>query len=408
MANATTAKPSAPAAGAPASQQENSAAINTGTIEQDQGFTDALLAELGDAPARPKKKSTTPEGDEPEGDEPEGANPEGAAPEGDEPEANAQETDGERLTRLGQQENESDEDYAARLETEGVDATEIAAEIEEARQLTLQQQEGESDEDYATRLEAEGVNPADVKTIEPKVPKNLQKRFDELTGKIHKLTAENERLKTATPAQTRAPSSIEEEVQQARTIEQLDQLQARYEAWEEFALQHPDGHEIPGKDGGEPTVYTAEQSRAILVNMRRALRAIPAQVRAIEAVQAQDIAAHKAFPAYANPDSPMSKAYDAIVQRAPALVRAMPDLKLFVADALRGRELRTKGIKPGLPGKPAVRVQAPPPGGRGAPLRGKPPGGDAKAQQQARSLARVEKTGSVNDLASVLEGRLGG
>jgi len=414
MAKATTAKTSAPAAGAPASQQENSAANNPGTIEQDQAFTDDLLAELGDAPARPKKKTTAPADEGEDDDAPEAGA--GADEDDDSPEAGAagegegddQETDEERLTRLGQQEGESDEDYATRLQEEGVDAGEIAGEIEAARQAELQQQEGESDEDYAARLEAEGVDIADVKAVTPKVPKNLQKRFDELTGKIHKLTAENDRLKAAAPAQVRAPSTIEEEVQAARTPEELNTLQARYEAWEEFALQHPDGHEIPGKDGGEPTVYTAEQTRAILVNMRRALRAIPAQTRAIEQVKAQDAAAHKAFPAYDNPDSPVSKAYDAIVQRAPALARMVPDLKLFVADAMRGRELRTKGIKSGLPGKPAVRVQAPPPGGRGAPIRGKSPVGDAKVQARVKSMARVEKTGSVDDLASVLEDRFGG
>lgn len=401
------AKTSASASRAPASQQEIPG-VSIGGVERDEELTNALFAEFGQEDDRPERpaKGAKPQKPKPAAD-PEGDDPadEDGDPEGND-DPNAGETAEERRARLQQGEGESDEDYAARLEAEGVDPAELA-ETEEERQERLQQGEGESDEDYAARLAAEGVDPTEVEPVKPKVPKNLQKRFGELTTQLKEKDAEIARLKAGSQAAAaeRTYSSVEEEVRGASTPEALAKLQQRFEYWEEQAIANPDGLELPGVNGGQPVTYTAEQMKGILLNARRALRAIPAQERFIEQLAAQDAAAFKAFPAYRDANSPLSKAYASIVERAPGLVRSVPDLRLFVADALRGRAIRLagKGGRADLPGRPAVTRGAQPPVTR-QPSRGAAPRG--RAEEYKAKLARAEETGSEEDLAAALESRL--
>lgn len=318
-------------------------------------MTDLLLAEFGEQPARPQTEEK-----------------------------------GQRSEARGQK-PEADETETAETATEGTEETE--AETAEAT-------EGEGE-----TTETEGDEPAaEVEETEPKVSPTLQKRFNELTQARKEAEAEVVRLKAA--ANAKPPGSIELEVAAVNTADDLSALEARYQAWEDFAMANPDGVEIPARNGGEPVVYSAEQIRGLLMNMRRGLRAIPGRTRFIEQKVARDAEAHKAYPAFEDADSPLSKAYEATLQRHPSL-SAVPDLKLLIADAARGRAQRLKPGQVQLAGKPVVRAAALPPSGRGAPARGAAMPMD-KARQQADLRARVEKTGSHDDLEALLETKLRG
>ena len=391
------AKPSAPASGAPASQRANEDPISSGTIQPSGSLTDFLREQLdhdGDAPARPAKTTTKPAAPASAGDdEDDTASP--ASP------ADADDQAATPDDARAQREGESEAEHEARLAD--LDAAEAQDQADARAQL-----EDESDADYEARLAELDAADATAAEAKDKVSPALQKRFGELTGRIKAQEAEIARLKAATPAPAARPaSSMEEAVQSAATEEELTAAQTRFEDWEEFALSHPDGYEQPGKDGAEPVVYTPEQMRTLLIQARRALRGIPKQAAFIAQSKAADTEAHKAFPAYNDPDSPLAKAYADIVQRAPGLARSVPDLKLFVADALRGRALRTKGASaPALPGRPVVRPAPQPPASRGAPMRSVRTVA-TQSQQRLVSRAKAEQTGSFDDLTAAIESKFG-
>lgn len=376
-----TAKTSAPTTRAPASQRGDSAVIdNPGDPIVKTSLTDLLREELGEEPERPEenkipsKKTRTPaqaaRDADPEDDE--------SLDDESEPEASAEDA-------------ESEEDTAP-------DAEDSTEETENT--------EGETEETEETDEESEELD-----ENSPKVPKALQKRFHKLTSERNELRAQVtdlERQLSAKPAA--AATSFEAQVQAVRSPSELERLRTQFEQWEELAISNPEGLQIPGKDGAEATTYSAEQMRALLVNTRRALRAMPARERFLEEKKAKDTEALRAYPAYQDPDSSLAKAYAAVVERAPGLEAAVPDLKLFVADALRGRALRTKAAKTdSLPGRPIAREKTPPSGGRSsAPARATTPvASELRSRRANEALARVEKSGHVDDLAEALEARFG-
>ncbi len=281
-----------------------------------------------------------------------------------------------------------------------------AADSTEETESTEGETAGETEETDETDEESEELD-----ENSPKVPKALQKRFHKLTSERRELraqVADLERQLSAKPAAT--ATSFEAQVQAVRSPSELERLRTQFEQWEELAISNPEGLQIPGKDGAEATTYSAEQMRALLVNTRRALRAMPARERFLEEKKAKDTEALRAYPAYQDPDSSLAKAYAAVVERAPGLEAAVPDLKLFVADALRGRALRTKAAKTdSLPGRPIAREKTPPSGGRSsAPARATTPvASELRSRRATEALARVEKSGHVDDLAEALEARFG-
>jgi hypothetical protein len=383
------AKTSAAAPSAPASQRENQGApITPGApIEKNESLTDLLRAELNDEPERSTDTETTTTTTTRPVRKTAVATEEGADTAAED-EAETEEG-AEEVSTEGEETTETED-----TETEG----EETAEGEETEE---QSEESETEEADAA---ADGEAP-DLKGVSP----GLRKRFKQLTDRVKAAEAERDQVKQQLSARPAAPAgSLEERVRRADTPEQLDQMQQNLEQWEEFALSNPEGAELPGKDGATIT-YSQEQIRGILIDVRRAMRAVPTQRGQLEAAKAQDAEARKAYPDYANPDSAVSKEYAALVAAHPSLPRLVPSLRLLVADAARGRALRAKSAPPVRPGKPIVRSGVPPVVTRVAPTRGQAPqSAQQKAQRLTAARARAEEHGGADAVADVLMAKFGG
>ena len=239
----------------------------------------------------------------------------------------------------------------------------------------------------------------------------LRSQVAVLTAKLDIATAENT-LARQRPIQN-PESKIQnpdDEISDAETPEDLLRLQAKFQQFEDFAADNPEGAELsPATPGGEPRVFTAEQVRSFGRAARDALRRIPRQAQLLQQRAQFNAAAEKAYPDYANPKSDLARFYATYSQN-PNL-RAVPGLKLILADALAGmraREAREKAAAGD--GRPGTKV--PPPARRAVPVlptgsARKPAPQTGNQTRRAAAAKRLENSnGTADELAAMLEAEL--
>jgi chemotaxis protein histidine kinase CheA len=383
----TTTQP-APAARGAASSAATKTAAQTREPNPDESLISAIEAQLGETTETPAAKKTDKKDSGARSQE---TAEEKAAREAEE--AAAAETDEEREAR------EAEEAAAAEGETPEEKATREAAEAAAA------EEEEETPEAKAAR-EAEEAEAAEA----AKVPKGVQKRFDELTRTIHELKAALKQERAEAPAAkpvARSSNPFEQLALEAETAADIAKLTESLQDIEDQATAMRDGGVFDV--GGEKREKTAEEVAALLVNCRRALRMLPGRLTAIQAVREAEAAAVTVYPSLADPESAESTEYATLVRAHPELAR-VPGIKLIVADARAHRLAREAKAKEaagrrGLPGKPVQRAAAAAPALPGVSARRHVPP-PAKEAAVAARYKRAEESGSSGDLARLIEAQL--
>lgn len=357
------------------------------------------------------------------------------------------ETDDEKRARLPKGDDETDDDYEARLaDDEGPVATD--QETDEERTARLQQQDGETDEDHAARLTEEGVEEDEIAThrltaeqkadaarkareeIElKKLPEAVRKPVQDLINKrLGQMTARTKAKETELGNQittlqaelAEAKEAAEGKAPQATIIGDVHPLLLaddegaiiKYvegvEAFEDWAADHADGYDPTAEEiakGAKP-VAAAEIRQRLRALQRERDKIVP-QARAALAQRAtHEAEAKKLVPALFDAKSPEYQAARSLLREQPELKR-FPDYRLRVAAIVLGNkalaDLKAASGKPKP--KPVTRASRAP-GGGDAPKGGferKPAGADAPtAVKQA-----IEKPTLENRRAAALAVLLG-
>jgi len=313
-------------------------------------------------------------------------------------------------TATGGDDNQPDPSDPSDESTEsGVESPESAA-TDEATTAT------DDDDDTATDDEAAATGDDDTPAADAGGEEPAAPPPDEVAQLRQQVADLAQKLAAAAPAaaspqpEIRAPQShgsAVEEIAAAETPGELLRLQDKFQQFEDFAADNPEGAELPpATPDGEPRVYTAEQVRSLGRAARAALRAIPRQAQYLQQRAQLDAVADKAYPEFADPKSDHARAY-ATYRLNPAL-RALPYLKLIVGDALAGMRARADKEKaaagdgrPGAKFAPVARrpVPALPSGSarKPAPLTNK------QARQAAVNKRLAASNGSATALAEAFE-----
>ena len=371
----------------------SSADIETGAIDAGEEFGDYLNTELGEEP-----DSLDQDSDADEFDENDAADDEGS--DDAEDEADEDEADGDDAT---------DEDDA--------DATDEDEADEDEAEDTEDETEEDSDD---AEDDAEGDDQAALKDV----PVGLRKRFKKLTGerdaeraRADDLTGQVQQLQqqlAARPGEAEAPVTAVDQINDAA---QLGSFESRLWGLRQKALRNPDGFEEPDGKGGTREVGP-EEVRDLLAYTEQALQQQVPRRREFLGMRSRAHAlAQEIYPDLAKPDSQLAKMVLSQEQHYAPLVRAFPEARLLIADALVQRANRLAaqagGGKPAdgakgdkLPGKPVERKKA-----KLAPVLGA--GGKRGSMRPAKAVKRtqsrrqlLESEGSESDLAASIEADL--
>jgi hypothetical protein len=239
------------------------------------------------------------------------------------------------------------------------------------------------------------------------IPKHIQKRIDKITAKRREAEAEADRLKAEleelrTKKNEEVPSvrsknpfsnkldiaELEKSVQQAREVR-------------DWCEENPYGGEIPRADGTSVHVDESEVRRMKVQALKDIEKNIPEQVQFINARKHFDPIAEAEYPWWKKKDTKEYNTAVALLKNFPEIA-TFPDYKLVLGDFVFGMQARQA--------KKAMPSQSQP---RRAPVQpSRPSASPTNAQNQNRATMDVEnrfrKTGSKDDLASLIESRLGG
>jgi hypothetical protein len=271
---------------------------------------------------------------------------------GDDEDAGEESAD-ERLERLQQGEGEDDEEYEARLEEEGLTREDVEA---------LDEEDDDDGDDEEGDDELAGDNAELLKEL-----RALRKKVDGLESRRDSGEGGDNDFRGG--GSIRA-GRFGEAILQAGSPRDLDAVEERLQQVEDWALDN-EGGVVEEKDGEEVVKYSKAQVRGVLRDARAGLRAVEGR-RSFFASQARmDADAVKAYPDLGDEDSGLARGVEAVLRARPALAREVPDIRLFLADAIAGRRARLAAAKGGKRiGKPSVRQGA---------IGQKPPSGGARA-----------------------------
>lgn len=197
--------------------------------------------------------------------------------------------------------------------------------------------------------DANDPDDAGVEDDDRKWPKSYLRRVNKLTEKIERLEAqqaeveslreENERLKSAPPAEAvgAAPAAVTNEEQT------LAQKIARFEETLDFIEANPDGAKV-GEREYSPAELRAERRRyqAALEDARFEMR-VARQKRTERAEQLQEHLVTR-HPWMKDKASPARAKVEEIIRRYPAL-RDIPEARVFLADGLAFQNLLNRAAK---------------------------------------------------------------
>lgn len=325
---------------------------------------------------------------------------------------------------------EDDADHSNATEDDGAQPTAEGEETPEARTTRLQQAEGESDDDYEARLDAEGLtrddvpaaaeptedekkaaaqkarDEADLKKLPEPVRKTVQAIIEKRIGRITAKTAA-ERDETASritdlEAQlAEAQAAAEGKPAQATVIGTVHPLlldpsekaiadyEAGVEKFEDWLIQNEDGYEPTEAELAQGfKAATRVQIRQRLREVQRERTKLVTDARAaLTARTSSEAEAKKLLPALFDAKSPDYQAARSLLREQPELKR-FPDYQLRLAEILLGRKalaaLRTAAVKPKTATPPPRASRAP---GGGSAARG---GFDAPRTRGAAPVAAVQ------------------
>lgn len=185
-----------------------------------------------------------------------------------------------------------------------------------------------------------GLTPEAQVAFDKRVAKEVAKRKDledaleEERGRIREL-----RQELATLKETRA-TSLEAgngNLLAAETEADIDQREDYLWRWERWCERHPNGHEATTP---EERSYTAEEIREIRLQVREEReRMLPRAREAVRARKQYEPIVRAAYPELEDPRSEAGQELARLLRQAPGL-RALPDYRLWVGDALAGRKAR--------------------------------------------------------------------
>lgn len=272
--------------------------------------------------------------------------------------------------------------------------------------------------DQGTEAGAEpeaGVKPdTDAETETKPEPKaetpEFQKRIDELTAarksaeeKAAALEAENEELrKSGVKPDPQAEALARSPDYYGLSAEELTEVK-RHERVRAWALENPEGGELPGPDG-KPEFISAARVQAALSESSASLATVKVMSRQrFQQAQAQtDEYVKQVYPELADPRSEDAKAMERTFQALPEL-RTRPDAKVWIGRLFRGFHAEQEDIKKrqaaatAPAAKPAALPRAPAAGvvPRAASIRTQPP-----ASRRDEHLAALRLRAAKGDKAA--------
>lgn len=259
-----------------------------------------------------------------------------------------------------------------------------------------------------------------------------QKVFNKAIGKKQRAIVQ---LRTDLEQATTARTALETQLTELRTLVDapqqhagdtplgevddeaaLAQKTANLRALRRWARMNPDGGELPDGKGGK-IEKTAEEVRTILADAEEMLEEhVPARQRYLEQRRTFDQQATEAYSWLKDTKSPAAIAHAALMRQYAPILRAIPEARLVMADALVGASMRIQASKqaaaakaggaekkPTLPGRPgaATPAKAPP-----AAVSRPAPKTSATAKKTTAKAEAFAKTGRDED-GSVLGALLG-
>lgn len=259
-----------------------------------------------------------------------------------------------------------------------------------------------------------------------------QKVFNKAIGKKQRAIVQ---LRTDLEQATTARTTLETQLTELRTLVDapaqhagdtplgevadeaaLAQKTANLRALRRWARMNPDGGELPDGKGGK-IEKTAEEVRAILADAEEMLEEhVPARQRYLEQRRTFDQQATEAYSWLKDTKSPAAIAHAALMRQYAPILRAIPEARLVMADALVGASMRIQASKqaaaakaggsdkkPTLPTRPgaAAPAKAPP-----AAVSRPAPKTSATAKKTTAKAEAFAKTGRDED-GSVLSSLLG-
>lgn len=238
------------------------------------------------------------------------------------------------------------------------------------------------------------------------IPKHIQKRIDKITAKRREAEAEADKLKKeleelraskdeAIPASPKAKNpfrSLTDEAALQKAIEQARQVR-------DWCEENPYGGEIPRSDGSSVHVDETEVRRMKIQALKDLEKNIPEQAQFINARKHFDPIAEQEYPWWKKKDTKEYQTAVALLKNFPELTE-FPDYKLVIGDFVLGMQARQA--------KKAVRTDSNP---RRAPIQPSRPSASPISHSTTKNVSEVErrflKTGSKDDLASLIELKLG-
>lgn len=238
------------------------------------------------------------------------------------------------------------------------------------------------------------------------IPKHIQKRIDKITAKRREAEAEAEKLRKeleearnqkaeATPASPRTKNpfrSITDEAALQKAVEQARQVR-------DWCEENPYGGEVVKADGTTVHVEESEVRKMKVQAMKDLETNIPEQANFLNARRRFDPIAEQEYPWWKKKDTKEYQTAVALLKNFPELTE-FPDYKLVIGDFVFGMQARQA--------KKAVSSVSQP---RRAPIQPSRPSASPSTHSNTKNVSEVEqrflKTGSKDDLASLIELKLG-
>ena len=239
------------------------------------------------------------------------------------------------------------------------------------------------------------------------IPKHIQKRIDKITAKRREAEAEADKLKAELEA-LRLQKNEEVPVPKGKNpfsnkLDEAELQKAVSQAREvrDWCEENPYGGDIPRADGSVVHVDEGEVRRMKIQALKDLEKNIPDQLSFINARKHFDPIAEKEYPWWKKKDTKEYNTAVALLKNFPEIA-TFPDYKLVLGDFVFGMQARQA--------KGAIPSQSQP---RRAPVQpSRPSVSPTNAQNNNKSTMdtemRFRKTGSKDDLASLIESRLGG
>jgi hypothetical protein len=237
------------------------------------------------------------------------------------------------------------------------------------------------------------------------IPKHIQKRIDKITAKRREAEAEAEKLRKeleearnkqeAIPASPRTKNpfrSLTDDAALQKAIEQARQVR-------DWCEENPYGGEVGKADGSTVHVEESEVRRMKVQAMKDLETNIPEQVNFLNARRRFDPVAENEYPWWKKKDTKEYQTAVALLKNFPELTE-FPDYKLVIGDFVYGMQARQA--------KKVVSSASQP---RRAPIQPSRPSISPSTHSNTKNVSEVEgrflKTGSKDDLASLIELKLG-